>query len=196
MAEPSDVKQALFGSLDFEGILTDKNFNEADVRAVIIDPLLKEMGYTHENIQREKALKSPFLRTGSTKRQVNLIPDYALKIENGYAWVLDAKAPKEKIINDDNVEQVYIYATHPEIRSNYFALCNGFEFACYRTTDTEKPVLYFRVSEINAYWEVCKKFSPPPVSMGEKLLPMKKSKCLKRRKPLITAAVPCWKKFR
>jgi DNA modification methylase len=176
MAEQSsDIKQALFGNLDFEGILADKNFKEADVRAVIIDPILKELGYTHENIQREKALKSPFLRTGSTKRQVNLIPDYALKVENGYAWVLDAKAPKEKIINDDNVEQVYIYATHPEIRSNYFTLCNGIEFACYRTTDTEKPILYFRVSEINRYWEKLEKILSPAGFHGGKTFTYEKT---------------------
>ncbi|MDR3301775.1 MAG: type I restriction enzyme HsdR N-terminal domain-containing protein [Spirochaetaceae bacterium] len=174
--QSNDIKQALFGDLDFEGILADKDFKEADVRAVIIDPLLKELGYTHENIQREKALKSPFLRTGSTRRQVNLIPDYALKIENGYAWVLDAKTPKEKIIDDDNVEQVYIYATHPEVRSNYFALCNGLEFACYRTTDTEKPVLYFRVSEINAYWAVLKKILSPASFHGGKTFTYEKTK--------------------
>ena len=163
------IKQALFGTLDFGTIGANKDFKEADVRAVIIDPILKELGFTHENILREKALQSPFLRTGSKKRKVNLIPDYVLKVENGFAWVLDAKAPGQKIINDDNVEQVYSYATHPEIRSNYFALCNGLEFACFRTTDTEKPVLYFRVEEIEKYWQTLRQMlSPNSFQTGDK----------------------------
>ncbi|MDR1867600.1 MAG: hypothetical protein LBQ77_04985, partial [Treponema sp.] len=74
-----EMKQTLFGGLDFESILSNRDFKEADVRANIIDPILKALGFTPENILREKALKSPFLRTGSRKRPVNLIPDYVLK---------------------------------------------------------------------------------------------------------------------
>ncbi|GHT79352.1 hypothetical protein FACS1894130_07820 [Spirochaetia bacterium] len=155
------LKETLFGNLDFNEIASNKDFKEADVRAVIIDPILKKLGFTHETILREKTLQSPFLRIGSKKRPVNLVPDYVLKVENGFAWVLDAKAPNQKIINDDNVEQVYSYATHPEIRSTYFALCNGLEFACFRTTETKKPVLYFRVEEIEKYWPLLQKILSP-----------------------------------
>ena len=156
-----DIKNTLFGNLDFGKLYTNKDFNEADVRAVIIDPILKELGFNHENILREKPLKSPFLKTGSKKRQVGLVPDYILKIGDSFALVLDAKSPKQKIINDDNVEQVYSYATHPEIRSYFFALCNGIEFACYRTTDTAEPVLYFQICEIDKYWEQLQKTLSP-----------------------------------
>jgi hypothetical protein len=148
-----EIRQTLFGNLNFEKISSGKDFNEADVRAEIIEPILKELGFSHENILREKHLISPFLKTGSKKRPVSLIPDYVMKVENGFAWVLDAKAPNQKIVSNDNVEQVYSYAAHPEIRSNYFALCNGLEFACFRTTETEKPVLYFQVGEIDQYWQ-------------------------------------------
>ncbi|MDR0569272.1 MAG: type I restriction enzyme HsdR N-terminal domain-containing protein, partial [Spirochaetaceae bacterium] len=148
-----ELKEKLFGNLDFRKIIQNKDFKEADVRAVIIDPILKELGFTHENILREKALHSPFLKTGSTKRPVLLIPDYLLKIENAFPWVLDAKAPNQKIIDSDNVEQVFIYAIHPEIRSNYFALCNGLEFAVFRTMETAKPELYFRCEDIDKHWQ-------------------------------------------
>jgi 16S rRNA G966 N2-methylase RsmD len=155
------LRNKLFNDLDFNKLSSNKDFTEADVRAVIIDPILKELGFTHKNILRERPLKSPFLKTGSKKRQVNLIPDYLIKIENSFAFVLDAKSPKQKIVNDDNVEQVYSYATHPEIRSYYFALCNGIEFVCYRTTDTETPFVYFKISEIDNYWEQLKKILSP-----------------------------------
>jgi DNA modification methylase len=155
------IKEKLFGTLDFAQLETDKDFKEAAVRAVIIDPILKELGFSHESVLREKTLQSPFLRTGSTKRRVHLIPDYVLKVEDGYAWVLDAKAPDQKIMDDDNIEQAYMYATHPEIRSNYFALCNGREFVCWRTTETEKPTLYFQMSEIDSHWQTLQKILSP-----------------------------------
>lgn len=155
------TRQQLFGQLDFRKISQNSDFKEDSVREVIILPILKELGYTQDNIVRSKTLQHPFLKIGSKKRPVNLIPDYALKVENNFAWVLDAKAPDQKIINDDNVEQVYSYATHPEIRSNYFSLCNGLEFSVFRTNDTEKPVLFFPIDEIEHYWKDLKMFLSP-----------------------------------
>jgi len=162
------IKQALFGNFDFDQVASKNDFNESDVRAVIIEPILKELGFTYQTILREKRLENPFLRIGSKRRPVNLIPDYVLKVGNGFAWVLDAKAPNQKIVNDDNVEQVYSYATHPEIRSSYFALCNGLEFACFRTTETDRPVIYFRINEIDYYWQTLQKtLSPDSFQSGK-----------------------------
>ncbi len=126
-------KKELFNGLDFQQLLENPDFKEDSVREIIILPILYALGYRQENIVRSKTLKHPFLKIGSNKkREIKLIPDYLLKIENNYAWVLDAKAPGQKINDYDNVEQVYSYASHPEIRSTYFALCNGLEFALYR----------------------------------------------------------------
>jgi 16S rRNA G966 N2-methylase RsmD len=155
------TREKLFGQLDFKTIANDPDFKEDSVREVIILPIIKELGYTQENIVRSKTLQHPFLKIGSKKRPINLVPDYALKVENNFAWVLDAKAPNQKIINDDNVEQVYSYATHPEIRSNYFTLCNGLEFSVYRTADTDKPVLFFELENIEANWEDLKLLLAP-----------------------------------
>jgi DNA modification methylase len=155
------TKEKLFGQLDFKTIANDPDFKEDSVREVIILPIIKELGYTQENIVRSKTLQHPFLKIGSKKRPINLIPDYALKVENNFAWVLDAKAPNQKIINDDNVEQVYSYATHPEIRSNYFTLCNGLEFAVFRTADTDKPVLFFELENIENHWQDLKLLLAP-----------------------------------
>lgn len=155
------TKEKLFGLLDFNAIATNPDFKEDSVREVIILPILKELGYTHENIVRSKTLQHPFLKIGSKKRPINLVPDYAIKVENNFAWVLDAKAPNQKIINDDNVEQVYSYATHPEIRSNYFTLCNGLEFSVYRTADTDKPILFFELENIENNWQDLKLLLAP-----------------------------------
>ncbi|MDO5760089.1 MAG: DNA methyltransferase [Bacteroidota bacterium] len=151
------IKDRLFAGVDFKGMEANESFKEDSVREVIIMPLLKELGYKEEDIERSKALKHPYLKIGSQQKRVTLVPDYLLKVGNNYAWVLDAKSPKEKIINSENVEQVYSYATHPEIRTTYFALCNGREFAVFRTNGTNTPVLYFSMDEVDIYFSTLKK---------------------------------------
>lgn len=148
----TSVKEEIFGNLDFSSIRENLEFKEDSVREEIISPLLKYLGYDHDNIVRSRRLLHPFLRIGSDKKQpITLIPDYALKIENSYAWVLDAKGPRENLMDDDYVGQAYSYAVHPEVRSNYFALCNGIDFVLYRTSGDNKPLLCFQIEEIDYY---------------------------------------------
>ena len=148
------TKHPLFGDIDFKAIAEDANFKEDSVREVIILPILKQLGYGEENIVRSKTLLHPFLKVGSNKKiPIKLVPDYILKIENSFAWILDAKSPKQKVVNDENVEQVYSYAIHPEIRSNYLALCNGIEFSLFRTANPNEPILFFEIAEIENHWE-------------------------------------------
>jgi DNA modification methylase len=91
-----------------------------------------------------------------------------MKVEENYAWILDAKAPKQRVDDPNHIEQVYSYATHPEIRSTYFALCNGLEFALYRRELTNTPILYFALDEIEYHWEKLKMFlSPDSFQVGK-----------------------------
>jgi len=154
--------QHLFGNIDFRTIAQNPDFKEDSVREVIILPILKELGYEQQNIVRSKTLEHPFLKVGSNKKiALKLVPDYILKVENNFAWVLDAKAPNQQINDPDNVEQVYSYASHPEIRSTYFALCNGLEFALYRREHTNSPILFFALDEIEHNWDKLKMFLSP-----------------------------------
>ena len=147
------TKQELFGQIDFRTITQNPDFKEDSVREVLILPILKQLGYGQQNIVRSKTLTHPFLKVGSNKkREIKLVPDYLLKIEENYAWVLDAKAPNQRINDSDHIEQVYSYASHPEIRSTYFALCNGLEFSLYRRESTNTPILLFPLDEIEHYW--------------------------------------------
>ncbi len=161
-------KKDLFNGYEINTIKDNPDFKEDSVREIIILQILKALGYNNNTIERSKSLKHPFLKTGSKKRPINLIPDYLLKVENNYAWTLDAKAPNEKIVNSDNVEQVYSYAMHPEIRSTYFALCNGIDFAVYRISNTNQPVLLFSIDEIEYYWEkLFNLLSPESFQLGK-----------------------------
>jgi len=114
---------------DFDFSLLDSpGFKEDSVREEVILPLLKAIGYSASGpntIVRSKGLEHPFLTVGSKKKPITLIPDYLLTVEGNFTVVLDAKAPGEEIKTGDNVEQVYSYAIHPEIRVELFGLCNG-----------------------------------------------------------------------
>lgn len=166
--EEKITKASLFGNLDFADVRNNPGFKEDSVREVIILPIIRALGYSENNIIRSKNLEHPFLKIGSKKRPITLVPDYTFKIGSSYAWVLDAKAPNQKIKDDDNVDQVYSYATHPEIRSTYFALCNGLEFSVFRTTDTNNPVLFFSVDEIEYHWdELIRLLSPSSFQIGK-----------------------------
>lgn len=141
--------------------LNSPDFKEDSVREIIILPILQELGYRGTSIVRSKTLQHPYLKIGSKKRFINLVPDYSLKVEENFAWVLDAKSPNEGVTEYDNVEQVYSYAYHPEIRSIYFGLCNGFQFSLYRTQNTSEPILLFSISEIEHYWKELKYYLSP-----------------------------------
>ena len=161
----------LFGNFDIKSIIKNPDFKEDSVREVIIMPILLKLGFDNNSIERSKTLIHPFIKIGSKKRPINLIPDYALKVENNYVWVLDAKSPTEKIIDSDNLEQVFSYSSHPEIRTTYFALCNGIEFAVYRTSSTNKPVLFFPIDEIEYYWdELSRLLSPNSFQTGKAIV--------------------------
>ncbi len=144
----------LYSEFDFK-LVESADFKEDSVREEIIQPLLYNLGYTASGLNkiiRSRTLQHPFLYVGSQERKVNIIPDYLLSVGNKPAWVLDAKSPTEDIKSGKNVEQIYSYAIHPEIRTQIFALCNGREFIAYKI-DQEGPILYFHLSEIGKHWQ-------------------------------------------
>ena len=113
--------------------------NETDVREEIIAPLLRRLGYrsgSQNNIIREQSLRYPRLSLGrkDTKKDPELRgkADYILEVDKRLRWVIEAKAP-DATLNNDEVEQAWTYANHPEVRAIYFALCNGRTFVLYRT---------------------------------------------------------------
>src|SRR5690349_9917199 len=110
--------EEVIGKFDFKR-LDSVGFKEDSVREEIVLPILHALGYSGDNIERSRSVKHPFVKIGTTKKPVTLIPDYLLKVHDRYACVLDAKGPNEKIVNNENVGQVYSYAIHPEIRTTY-----------------------------------------------------------------------------
>ncbi len=168
------------GEFDFN-LLNNEEFKEDSVREEIIHPMLKELGYSAgglNRIVRSRSLSHPFVKTGSGEREIRIVPDYLLLAANKPAWVLDAKSPSQTITSGGHVEQTYFYAIHPDIRSHYFALCNGREFALFEK-DRQELALYFHVSEIDQYWsELYRVLAPNGFQPGEPIpAPYGESSC-------------------
>lgn len=147
------MQQNLFKNFDFS-LLDSPDFKEDAVREELITPLLHTLGYQSHGdfkILRSKSLLHPFVMIGSKKHKVNIIPDYLLQVKTRFAWVLDAKSPNQNIIIGSNVEQVYSYAIHPEIRVPVYALCNGHELAIFHIKQIQ-PVLRLRLRNITEKW--------------------------------------------
>lgn len=146
--------ESLYEDFDFD-LLKSPDFKEDSVRSFLIDPLLKELGYSAQGEHRillTKKLNHQFITTGSTGRPLTNFPDYLLEVKGKYAWVLDAKGPNEDIKTGKNVEQTYFYAIHHEVRVDYYALCNGNEFILFHISQPE-ALLYFSLTEIEKYWQ-------------------------------------------
>ncbi len=160
---------------DFDfSVLDGPSFKEDSVREEIIKPILNELGYSLEKearITRSKTLSHPFVKTGSgEKKPITSFPDYLLEVNGKDSWVLDAKNPNENILEGDHVEQAYFYAIHPEVRVDYFALCNGKEFSVFHISE-HKPLLHFSISEIEKYWENFFDLLAPKSFSGENQIP-------------------------
>ena len=115
----------MFEPIDYEKL------NETDVREEIIAPFLRELGYrsgTPNDVIREQSLRYPRIYMGRKNASKDPLmrgkADYILDVQNTVRWVLEAKAPDVEL-SIDVLEQAWTYATHPEIRAVYFAICNG-----------------------------------------------------------------------
>jgi hypothetical protein len=114
--------------------------NEADVRAEVLDPLLRRLGYVkggENSIEREHKLSYPFLFLGRKKPgkdlQLRGNADYTLQVGNHARWTLEAKPPSEAL-DEDVLQQAWSYAIHPEVQASYFAVCNGRVLELYQTS--------------------------------------------------------------
>lgn len=144
-------------------LLNNPEFHEDSVREEIVLPIIKGLGYSPDKpnqIIRSRKLLHPFVSIGSQKKDIYIIPDYLLEVNGKPAWILDAKSPSEEIIKSKNVEQAYSYAIHNEVRTNFYALCNGKEFVLYDIQKSD-PIIHFPTKAIPLYWDSLKKFLTP-----------------------------------
>ncbi|NCI49003.1 type I restriction enzyme HsdR N-terminal domain-containing protein [Sediminibacterium roseum] len=150
-------------------LINNPEFQEDSVREEIVVPIIKGLGYSANKpnqIIRSRKLLHPFVSIGSKRKDIYIIPDYLFEVDGKPAWILDAKAPTEEIIKSKNVEQAYSYAIHSEVRVNFFALCNGKEFALYNIEKVE-PILHCPIQALPVYWATLKKYVSPEKVFSE-----------------------------
>jgi len=144
----------MYETFDFS-VLNNPEFKEDSVREELIQPLIKSLGYTVSGgarIIRSRSLVHPFVSIGSVRHKISIIPDYVFEIEGKVHWILETKSPSEAILKSKHLEQAYSYCIHPEIRSNFYALCNGRQFVLYDVRKSD-PVLFFNMVDINKSFE-------------------------------------------
>ncbi len=163
-------QEKLYKDFDFK-LLNSTDFKEDAVREELINPILKKLeykAYGYNRIIYSKNLTHPFVKIGSKKRQVSIIPDYLFEVAGDYFWVLDAKSPSEDILSGDHIEQVYSYAMHPEVDVDIFALCNGRQFVAYHRNKKE-AILSFQLSEIDKHWDKISEILSPDAFIRSKI---------------------------
>jgi len=156
------MKDKLFEDFNFS-LLDDPRFKEESVREELIAPLIRDLGYTNSGntqIIRNHGLKHPFVSIGSSRKKVTVILDYLMQVNEKPAWILEAKSPFEQITDTRHIEQAYSYAIHPEIRVNYFALCNGHDFVLYNVSRS-KPLFHISLKAIDLYRSMLKELINP-----------------------------------
>jgi len=118
--------------------MSSRTLSEAAVREEIIAPILRALHYSsngENDVRYGLSLRYPREILGrknpAADRRIRGIADYLCRAGRRIPWIIEAK-PSEPI-TDDDIEQAYSYAKHPEIRASYFCLCNGIEFRVYAT---------------------------------------------------------------
>jgi hypothetical protein len=163
--------------------------NETDIRAEVLEPLLRRLGYSMTGtaaIRREHSLSYPYLYLGRKKPGKDLmlrgVADYTLEVAGHARWTLEAKPPSD-LLDDEVIQQAWSYAIHPEVQSSYFAICNGRNFKLYSTSsawsagpllDLTYDELHSRFSEVQAYLgpsEIARHHPNHLLSAGKPLAP-------------------------
>lgn len=120
-------------------------YSEADVRAEIIDPVIRVLGYAKEtdfSTQREKHLK-----VGDG----DLFIDYRMVLWSQSFWLIEAKKVKRKALKftSKELQQALVYAVHPEIDAALVVLCDGRLFEVYdRDESVTQPVARVEVKKL------------------------------------------------
>lgn len=146
---------SVFQNFNFS-LLDSADFKEDSVRELLITPLLNALGYSaldsSNRVIRSKTLTHPFATVGSNrKRKIKSIPDYLLEVDGKYTWVLDAKSPDQSVTDSKHKQQAYFYAIHPEVRVDYYGLCNGREFILFHVNQDE-AVIFFNLEETDKHF--------------------------------------------
>lgn len=134
------------------------NYSEADVRATVIDPIVRALGYkkgTYFSIEREKPLKV----MGKA-----LSIDYNMILMRENFWVIEAKKVKRKVkkFSKDEIHQALVYASHPEINAALLVISDGRILHVFdREESLEAPILEIEIVNLVEEFDKLRKILSP-----------------------------------
>jgi hypothetical protein len=130
-----------------------EKWSEQDVRENLIRPFIRSLGYSDAMVTTELPLKYERMYLGRKKPAKDPIlrgkADYILEVDGRFRVVIEAKPPGE--ITDNDREQAYSYAMHPEVRALIFAVISGTHFEFFHTFQKPEagPLLAITFAELD-----------------------------------------------
>jgi type I restriction enzyme M protein len=124
--------------------------NEADVEALIVEPLLKTLGYSDKETRRKASIQE--FKVGKGSKSSLYRPDYVLSINGTPAVVVDAKSPSTALNEWEYQCSSYCLELNKAYDYNpvqFFILSNGVQSAVYRW-DVKRPLLTLDFSDLSA----------------------------------------------
>lgn len=120
------------------------SFTEAEVRAYVIDPILRALGYS-KGADFSIDLEHRIEFRGKSK-----FPDYKLNLWQEDFWLIEAKRPRtEETFGYVDLAQAIEYACHPKINAALVVLCDGMKIEVFdREMSVTESVLHMRRDQL------------------------------------------------
>lgn len=117
--------------------LNVKDYSEAEVRAYVIDPIVRVLGYAKDT------RFSPELEKRLYFLNQRKFFDYRLSLWYANFWIIEAKKPRsKKKFGYADFKQALEYAVHPEINAALIVLCDGNKIEIFdREVSVTEPVV-------------------------------------------------------
>lgn len=135
-----------------------ENYTEADIRAEVIDPIVRILGYQKgqfSSVDREKHIR--FL--GKTHKYI----DYSFTLWQENFWIIEAKRPlKGDHFGYSELSQATEYAIHPAINASIIVLCDGIKLEIFdREEDLENPIVTMKIENLSRDFNLLRKILAP-----------------------------------
>lgn len=123
--------------------------SEVDVREEFVAPILNALGYSSFGpnlIIRERTIRYSFTYLGRKGKRGEIPlagrPDYELQAGPNHRVVIECKS-SDTVLSDDDIDQAYSYASHPEVKAVVYVLTNGHKTEVYHTFNSNpyEPVI-------------------------------------------------------
>jgi hypothetical protein len=156
---------------------TAPNYNEAEIRFHVIDPIIRALGYANSGstyLFLEEELEYPYYQIGRKSKKDLPIgrADYRAGIKGARgSFVVEAKSGSTPI-SKSVIEQAHSYAAHAQVGANYFVLCNGHTFQIYETLSGADSIalITINLNELNErFYEIENILSPPNLEKNCKI---------------------------